>query len=237
MKVALLLSGQARHFFEGFNTVKKYILDVYDVDVYCQVWWDEEVKKYGYQGRRGNFKVQDNIPDLILENYKPKKFLIERSFKVYQNDKILDSEIFFEYPEYINKMWTNKENDLSHYLGLKNVANLLSWNNYDFIIKSRYDTRFFSFPNLNLLDNSKFYPAQDYCGSLQFDEKMFCDWAFIFSNDMKEFTQVFDKLHEEEIYEFGSHPEAIYAKYIDMLGFRDKIIKLSANEFGYHPFW
>ena len=51
MKIALMLHGQGRNLINGFNSLKK-ILDNYDVDVYCQVWWDDNIKSNGYVGAR-----------------------------------------------------------------------------------------------------------------------------------------------------------------------------------------
>jgi hypothetical protein len=233
MKVALLLHGQARNLMVGYISLYEHILNKYDVDVYCQVWWDEDVKKNGYLGARGTYPVDKNTINEIYERYNPKKILVEKPYKVYHGNNFFQSEIFKEYPEYKNLPFSSKEHILSQFLSLKNVSSLLVWGDYDFIIKSRYDINLCSFPNLYNLNKKKFYPAQHNLGTLIENKFVFCDYSFIMANDMEKFLQISDVISNTNLYDLGYYPEAILASWLNKLKFDDRLIKLNSNEFGY----
>ena len=59
MKIALCLSGQPRCVKQGYEFVKRNILDGNDVTVFCHVWETPEV--------------------IDIEIYKPEAFMIEKS--------------------------------------------------------------------------------------------------------------------------------------------------------------
>jgi hypothetical protein len=232
MKVALLLHGQARKLKEGYDSLYEHILKKYDVDVYSQVWWDEEIERNGYRGSKGYFKIEKDTPNLIVNYYQPKEMLVQKNFNIYDGDNFENSEIFIEYPQFKNFNWPSREHFLSQLLSIKNVSNLVNWEEYDFIIKSRYDIKLDSVPNLFELDGTKFYPAQHKDGSLISKDNFFCDVCFILPNDMKKFLEVFDGLTENDIFDFGVSPEDIFAKWLDKLNHKDRLVKLP-NEFVY----
>ena len=69
MKVAIFICGQGRNVLNSFESIKKNILDVYDTDVYCQLWWDDEIKNNGYEGHFVHCDVQPDLPELININF------------------------------------------------------------------------------------------------------------------------------------------------------------------------
>ena len=77
MKVALLLPGHYRLFEKVYDSLKKYVLDLYDVDIF--IWtWDE----YGYwtpndEHVGGIFPTEKISSDFITSVVKPKLYRIE----------------------------------------------------------------------------------------------------------------------------------------------------------------
>jgi hypothetical protein len=223
MKIALMLHGQGRNLINGFNSLKK-ILDNYDVDVYCQVWWDDNIKSNGYVGARGFYPVNQDVPEVIKELYSPKKISVNKSHNfLNQNDPIYD-----EYPNLSNIECPSKEHYLSQLLSLKIVSNMFNWLDYDFIIRTRYDIDLISFPNLYEIDNTKFYPAPNEWGTFDETDNFFCDNFFIMSNDMSLYGNIFDFLSKNIHYQITV--EDLYVYYLNDMGFSDKLIKLNKDE-------
>ena len=55
MKVAILLSGQPRHFDkETPQNIREHLTSKYDCDIFCHFWWSEEEVKSGI-----NYKTSD----------------------------------------------------------------------------------------------------------------------------------------------------------------------------------
>ena len=131
MKIALLLFGQARFVEQCYEKIKSDILDIYNPDVYCHMWWDDDIKNNGYVGNKGNYLVPSDTPKIVTDLYSPKKIIIEEPFKNREGV----NDIFIKYPEleYLSKI-PSAEHYLSQIYSLQKVSELFDWKNYDFII-------------------------------------------------------------------------------------------------------
>lgn len=93
MKIALMLHGQARFWKESFFLNEKNLLKKYDVDVFCQLVWDDTIKNNGYYfGRRNRYPVSIETPDELINLYKPKKILIRHDYYLGHNDNLIYDE-------------------------------------------------------------------------------------------------------------------------------------------------
>ena len=171
MKIALCLSGQPRCVKQGYEFVKRNILDGNDVAVFCHVWEAPEV--------------------VDIEIYKPEAFMIEKSL---DNDLSKYTRVPPPQPN-----WKVKDPARSTYNQLYGIlkANELKkvyeeTNNmkFDWVIRSRFDFAINTKIPFAELDNTKLYipncrmtPARDF-GNDQF--------AFSSSENMDKYSATFD---------------------------------------------
>ncbi len=80
LKIAVLLAGNLRTFEETAPFLKKYLLDLYDSDVFIHTFNTLEHKTPAHHGQTGEHivtpMVDDKIKAKVIELYKPKKFVI-----------------------------------------------------------------------------------------------------------------------------------------------------------------
>lgn len=171
MKIALCLSGQPRCVKQGYEFVKRNILDGNDVAVFCHVWEAPEV--------------------IDIEIYKPEAFMIEKSLT---NDLSKYTRVPPPQPN-----WKVKDPARSTYNQLYGIqkANELKkvheeTNNmkFDWVIRSRFDFAINTKIPFAELDNTKLYipncrmtPNRDF-GNDQF--------AFSSSENMDKYSATFD---------------------------------------------
>jgi len=218
MKVAVFICGQGRNVLNSFESIKKNILDVYDTDVYCQLWWDDEIKNNGYDGLFKHYDVQPDLPELINKLYSPKKFLIEPPINNWGK------------PELENFRCPSKEPFLSQFYSVQNASNLFNWDEYDFIIKCRYDVNVIKIPNLHTLDKTKMYTGFDN-GEFYYDDPYyFSDILYILPNHMKQFTQIIDNLNNFKQYD-DCVPEHVFVNQVKNLNIMSNIIRLNIDEY------
>lgn len=117
MKIALLLTGFARQYNKSFLSIKKYLLDKYDVDIYISSW-DKIEKKYNPHSLRKNPEQQqlkylsanfihkiyaNNLVKCKLHNYEeyyqnrfsPIKFIDRKNDVFKNNQKAIDLGSFW----------------------------------------------------------------------------------------------------------------------------------------------
>jgi glycosyltransferase involved in cell wall biosynthesis len=134
MKIALLISGQPRRYREGYQELKKWFLDKYDIDVYLHAWKDTEFKKYDFfnEGEvQKTYEVGDDLYQNLLDWYQPKDYLFEPSIQFDganikgPNNQRLNSQM---------GMWlsTYRSWQLCEESGIE----------YDLVFKTRYDLLF-----------------------------------------------------------------------------------------------
>jgi len=136
MKVAILLSGLARNVFEGYELYFQKLIDKYNADVYCHYW-------------------KDGDWEYVLKVYKPKKYICVEpfSFAEYKLDVESPNDPLARpiYPYDVAGNFTS----LPMFYGWQQVYSLLENNEYDCIIKSRYDLGWNTIPDLSMLDLTK----------------------------------------------------------------------------------
>ena len=138
-KIALVLHGQGRSILSAYKSIKKEIIDVYKPDIFCHLWWDDEIKKNGYVGYGRHYIVDKDIPKIVTELYSPKKIVVE--------PKITD----WETPELTNLKCGHYQTFVSQLYSIQKACDLFDWSEYDFIIKCRYDLEIIKFPELDKL--------------------------------------------------------------------------------------
>jgi hypothetical protein len=181
MKIALCLSGQARCVKQGYEFVKKNLLDGNDVTVFCHVWESPEV--------------------VDIEFYKPEALMIEKPLT---NDLSKYTNVPPPQPNWKVKDPARAAWNLMYSLKvaneLKNVYEDENNMKFDWVIRSRYDFALNTPIPFAELDNTKLYvpncrmtPARDF-GNDQF--------AFSSSENMDKYADGFN--HIEKHYDSGT---------------------------------
>ena len=181
MKIALCLSGQPRSVKQGYEFVKRNILDGNDVTVFCHVWENPEV--------------------IDIELYKPEAYMMEKSLT---DD--LSKYTRFPPPQ---PNWKVKDPVRSTYNQLYAIlkCNELKLvyekeNNivFDWVIRSRFDFAINAKIPFEQLDNNKLHipncrmvPSRDF-GNDQF--------AFSSSKNMDKYADTFNRI--DEFYDSGT---------------------------------
>lgn len=182
MKVALCLSGQARSVKEGYEFVKKNLLDVNDVTVFCHVWDSPNV-------------------ELVSELYKPEVLVVEKPI-----DPDLSKYTRVPPPQ---PNWKVKNPALSTYAQLyainkcnelKSIYEEQDGFKFDWVIRSRFDFALNTQIPFELLDNNKLYipncrrvPTRDF-GNDQF--------ALSSSDNMNKYSETFNNI--DKFYDNGT---------------------------------
>ena len=181
MKIALCLSGQARCVKQGYEFVKKNLLDGNDVTVFCHVWESPEV--------------------IDIELYKPEALMIEKPLT---NDLSKYTNVPPPQPNWKVKDPARAAWNLMYSLKvaneLKNVYEDENNMKFDWVIRSRYDFALNTPIPFAELDSTKLYvpncrmtPARDF-GNDQF--------AFSSSENMDKYADGFN--HIEKHYDSGT---------------------------------
>ena len=216
--------------------LKKFIIDKYNVDVYCQAWYNNNSDRHQTQQK-------------ILERYSPKAILMQPNLT---HRKSFKDEVYPELGK-IHNMNVNRHYDsyFSQFLSIKNVSNMFDWSQYDFIIRARYDrTIIVNFPDLNFLDKSKFYAAGHY-NVFKDAPIFFRDFIFIMPNTFKFYCDAFDYIRDEQfcnrMYQWHRelpmkvnwfkpqisffYPELVFAYMFQEFGKQDYLNKLPPEQF------
>lgn len=77
MRVALCLSGLPREVEEGYQYLKRTLLDRYAVDVFAHAWLEDPYKNNSYQPPNTDYETRMKQALKVLELYKPKAFSLE----------------------------------------------------------------------------------------------------------------------------------------------------------------
>ena len=153
LKIAVILTGHARSYKECFPSVKAHLLDRYDVDVYVSTW------NYSQSGRNDPLEPID-VND-VIETYNPKKYHIENWIEYFQN------KVPIPYvnegacrnwmgcataPECQNKCRSLEGIRDQYYIVKKGFELIENPNEYDLILRFRFDMDFFKFEIDELID-------------------------------------------------------------------------------------
>jgi hypothetical protein len=182
MKVALCLSGQPRSVKEGYEYVKKNLLDLNDVTVFCHVWESPNV-------------------ELVSKLYKPEVLMVEKPINP-------DLSKYTRVPP-PQPNWKVKNPALSTYAQLyalnkcnelKSIYEEQNGFKFDWVIRSRFDFALNIQIPFEMLDNNKLYipncrrvPTKDF-GNDQF--------ALSSSDNMNKYSETFNNI--DKFYDNGT---------------------------------
>jgi hypothetical protein len=182
MKVALCLSGQPRSVKEGYEYVKKNLLDLNDVTVFCHVWESPNV-------------------ELVSELYKPEVLMVEKPINP-------DLSKYTRVPP-PQPNWKVKNPALSTYAQLyalnkcnelKSIYEEQNGFKFDWVIRSRFDFALNISIPFEMLNNTKLYipncrmvPARNF-GNDQF--------ALSSSDNMNKYSETFNNI--DKFYDNGT---------------------------------
>jgi hypothetical protein len=218
MKVALVFCGQGRSVVQASNSIKEKIIDVYNPDIFCHLWWDEHIEKSGYDGHNRHYAVSENLLNFISSFYKPKNFLFEPPITNWNSSELMN----FNCPDH--------QTFLSQFYSIQKAFNLLEWSQYDFIIKMRYDLKVIKFPNLENLDKNIFYTGYDNGDFYYEDPIYFSDLCYILPNNLKQFTQIIDNINTFKILN-DCVPEHVIKKTFRIFDLQSRMVRLSIDDF------
>ena len=181
MKIALCLSGQARSVKQGYEYVKKNLLDGNDVTVFCHVWESPEVAD--------------------IDLYKPEALMIEKPLT---NDLSKYTRVPPPQPNWKVKDPARAAWNLMYSLKIANELKKVYEDEhdmkFDWVVRSRYDFALNTPIPFDELDNTKLYipncrmtPNRDF-GNDQF--------AFSSSENMDKYVDAFT--HIDKHYDNGT---------------------------------
>ena len=86
----LCLFGYPKNFEKSFNDLQSYILNKYEVDVYCHLWWEQNdtIPNPPWATNKTDFimkETKEEIENKIKKLYNPKKIIVENSKKFIHN--------------------------------------------------------------------------------------------------------------------------------------------------------
>jgi hypothetical protein len=165
MKVALCLSGQPRFYKRGYEFINKFILNVYQPDIFMHVWFDKSKVGQPYLGSCWNNGRSDIVEDMTIENlqqlYNPirvfhesEKFNNENLPRIYDSNKARQ-ESFITFSMFYSVLMANK---------LKIDYEIKNNFKYDCVLRMRFDWALDQLINLNNFDLNKLYCPND-CGT------------------------------------------------------------------------
>jgi hypothetical protein len=190
MKVAVCLSGQPRFAEHAYPNIYETLIKPNNADVFFHCWYDKELvgKPYvnyhvnGWDYSNNKSQYQNNMDELLLNLYKPKKYIFENEKNFIDTklelDDILKTHARHYTREYfVNMLYSswysiNKSNLLKEQYRLENDVK------YDFIIRARFDTTLNHIINCSMLNKEYLYT--DTRPSLP--PRMIEDWFAIGSN-------------------------------------------------------
>lgn len=154
MKIALLLTGFVRSYLSNFNSLKVNIIDKYNTDIYISTWnKTQSIINSGYDDYDINSFINiysDKLKDYIIldiDKYYADKINI--TFQSRSDDVFKINNRAIEH----GSRWVERLRD--QWYIVNNGFNLIS-NNYDYIIRTRFDVLI---NNFNLLPIDFVIPA------------------------------------------------------------------------------
>lgn len=216
MRTAILLSGQIRDAKDCFPSLKQFIIDAYDADVFIDTW----VPESNVLDHRGQL-IQNNLTsDEVLSLYKPKLAVFEdfdsspfiKQLKeiVIENKTAYDGShawetksenIFYMY----YKVWRSFES-MAYYEKINNFK-------YEIVIRARFDLNFESFPIIKPLPQTVHIPSGfDHRGGIN-------DLLSLGNREaMEKVCLLFRNLLQYANSGIGFHPESILRRHLDLSG-------------------
>jgi hypothetical protein len=131
MKVAILLSGQPRNYYLGYDELKKSYLDKYDCDVYLHTWkgGNFEATQFFYDRPKQIYKYSEGYLNDIIGTFKPTEYSFEEA-------------IVFDDKNIVDPIWRQPlQNAKSMWYSVSKAYDLIE-KDYDVYIRSRFDLRY-----------------------------------------------------------------------------------------------
>jgi len=155
-KLAICFYGQPR-FIDNEVVYEKYmeIINEYNADVYVHSWISDNQTKMDASdwAIQYNFVQSSNATQQIISKYSPKTAIFEPPQKFSLNN---DTRNIVKSLSYYSE--NNESNLISHLTSMSKSIRLIETPKiYDFLLVTRFDAYIYQFPNLDILDKSKFY--------------------------------------------------------------------------------
>lgn len=131
MKVAILLSGQPRNYYLGYDELKKSYLNNYDCDIYLHTWkgGNFEATNFFYDRPKNIYKYSEGYIDDILNMYNPTGWEFE-------------NPIVFDDKDIVDPLWRQPlQNSKSMWYSLYKSYTLID-KHYDVVIRTRFDLQY-----------------------------------------------------------------------------------------------
>lgn len=218
MKVALLLSGQFRDAKLCYPSIKEFLLNTLNPDVFISTWTDS--KNIVPSSWFGATPQDDSNIDEILEMYAPISFqadcFAEFSKQFLEREaRLLDSRIDQDLQTKtlnVLSMWYKKfsSNKQREEWETKNSFR------YDVVIGSRFDLQFLENPNIQKINEGiiKIPHGFDWCDGVG-DLFVYGD-----SSTMSKYYDLYEKMHYYRLAEnISPTPEIIHKHHIERCGF------------------
>jgi len=179
MKIAICVSGQPRNFRQSYKSLKKYLLDKYDCDVYFHTWKADtfESTNFGF----GNHQYDLNRDDFfdLISLFEPKKYSLE-------------TPITFDASDYRCPIWRQPlNNTLSMFYSNYRAFQLVE-SEYDYVVRTRFDIDY-SKLNLELPEDGLTVP--EWNTDLRVQSRGYYDaFALGRQKDMEVYSQVFSNI-------------------------------------------
>lgn len=198
-KIALCLSGQPRYVKLGYQYIKKYLLDAYDVDMFVHTWLDFDKIGQPFQlSEHMNYGRQCILEESTLSDiynlYKPKSFMYEQSkdFSCATNvdyGKCIPNSVYSMF----YSIYKSNELKCLHEQSLKFK--------YDIVVRCRFDIIINSF-NFNEFDSNNYFVSGEIhrSGQSYVPNDQFCLSS---SENMDVYSDVFNQL---KLYESSDIP-------------------------------
>lgn len=137
MKIAVCISGQPRAYMQGYEYMKRNLLDKYDCDIFIHTWHNKV------------YRSSD-----VIELYKPVDFLVENTLsKSFYDSKFTNTPNAAGWPPHAT---VSMFYSMFQSLMLKTKHELL-FNKYDWVVKTRFDYAINGVIPFEQLDKNKLY--------------------------------------------------------------------------------
>lgn len=182
MKIALCFSGQPRSVEKTFPLIKKNILDSNNPDVFIHSWIDQNIKQHipiAASGAPASDTIPENIEELILDLYKPTKYIFEPQIEFNEKNYASNKAMFIRPKSSISQLYSIfKSIELAK--------------DYDIIIRMRLDWGIQTLIDVSNLDLNKISAPNDcpHAGGIN-DQ-----FAIGTNSSMKIYSELYDKFDE-----------------------------------------
>jgi hypothetical protein len=209
MKIALLLTGQIRNAKECFPYIEQHVIGPYNPDVYINTWFPE---------KDGSIYKSDSSLDDIIQLYSPKNISIED----------YDSDFCRKIIELVNtikgdRFDSHHKNIFFQFYKIYKGFNMIpEYSDYDMIIRGRFDLKFNTFPDLNLLDLSKLYIPQGWDWNIGYNDL----FAFGSPHLIKKYCYLYENILVYLSEGCPLHPETILKHHLNKLNILPERIEI-----------